>query len=395
MMKRKKICALMLCLCLLGGCALPESIRPAPPPTVPAVTARPTPTPAEKLEWLHGFYAISAYGQIGLTQQLDAVSLGWARMCFDGERGPWVNTTSEGGNGWVVPQGSETVLDTLEEQGVDYPLSVFTSQQNKTTLPDGTQSNVLATVISEEYRAAAVDALAAASEGYTGLTIDFEGLTSAGDRDDFTAFMTLLRDKLPPDKTLYVAVPPEAWYHGYDYHALGELCDKVILMAHDYQWQAVPAGAVGTEDTYTPPAPLPRVEEALWDITDPETGVADVSKVALAISFATIGVEVEEDADILKGDKLYNPGAQTLAKRLTQPDAEVCWDELSSSSYVFYHDEEGRRYKVWYESPESVAAKIDAALKYGVSGLSLWRLGAVPDQTHYDVWSVILDKAKR
>lgn len=395
MMKRKKICALMLCLCLLGGCALPESIRPAPPPTVPAVTARPTPTPAEKLEWLHGFYAISAYGQIGLTQQLDAVSLGWARMCFDGERGPWVNTTSEGGNGWVVPQGSETVLDTLEEQGVDYPLSVFTSQQNKTTLPDGTQSNVLATVISEEYRAAAVDALAAASEGYTGLTIDFEGLTSAGDRDDFTAFMTLLRDKLPPDKTLYVAVPPEAWYHGYDYHALGELCDKVILMAHDYQWQAVPAGAVGTEDTYTPPAPLPRVEEALWDITDPETGVADVSKVALAISFATVGVEVEEDADILKGDKLYNPGAQTLAKRLTQPDAEVCWDELSSSSYVFYHDEEGRRYKVWYESPESVAAKIDAALKYGVSGLSLWRLGAVPDQAHYDVWSVILDKAKR
>lgn len=394
-MQRKRILALAVALCLLCGCALPESIRPAPPPTMPPVTARPTPTPAEKLTWLHGFYAISAYSQIGLTDKLDAVSLGWARMCFDPQRGPWVNTTSEGGNGWVVPQGSETVLETLKAQGTDHPLNVFTSQQNKTTLPDGTSSNVLVTVISEEYRVAAVDALVVASGEYSGLTIDFEGLVSAEYQDDFTDFMALLRRKLPEDKTLYVAVPPDAWYHGYDYRALGELCDRVILMAHDYQWQAVPAGAVGTEDTFTPLAPLPRVEEALANITDPDTGVADVSKVALALSFATVGVEVEEDADILKGDRLYNPGVQTLTKRLAQDDAEVGWDELSSSGYVFYHDEEGRRYKVWYESPESVAAKIDKALEYGVSGLSLWRLGAVPDEEPYDVWSVILEKAER
>lgn len=391
-MKRKRICALAVALCLLCGCGL----IPAPSPTT-CIGGPPTlrPEPAERLAWLHGFYAISSYDQLPLADKLDAVSLGWARMCFDPEKGPWINTTPEGGNGWVVPAGSEKVTSALAEKGADYPLSVFTSQQNKTTLPDGTSSNVLVTVISEEYRAAAVDALVAAAEGYTGLTVDFEGLVSAGYREDFSAFMALLRDKLPADKTLYVAVPPDAWYHGYDYRALGELCDKVILMAHDYQWQSVPAGAVGTEDTYTPLSPLPRVEEALWSITDPDTGVADVSKVALALSFATVAVEVEEEGDILKGDKLYNPGVQTLAKRLAQEDAEICWDELSASSYVFYHDEEGRRYKVWYESPESVAAKIDAALECGVTGLSLWRLGAVPNFEHYDVWSVILEKAQR
>lgn len=388
-MHRKKICVLMLALCLLCGCT---PVASTPPPTP---TPKPTPTPAEQLTWLHGFYAISSYEQLPLADKLDAVSLGWARMCFDPEKGPWINTTSEGGNGWVTPQGSETVLTALAEKGVDHPLSVFTSQQNKTTLPDGTSSNVLATIISEEYRAAAVDALVAAAEGYTGLTIDFEGLVSADYREDFTAFMTLLRDKLSNRKTLYAAVPPDTWYHGYDYRALGELCDKIILMAHDYQWQSVPVDAVGTENTYTPLTPLPRVKEALLSVTDPDTGVADVSKVALAISFATVGVEVEEDGDILKGDKLYNPGVQTLARRLAQDDAEVGWDEWSASSYVFYHDEEGRRYKVWYESPESVKAKIEAALERGVSGLSLWRLGAVPDFEHYDVWSVILEGAKR
>lgn len=388
-MKRKRIFALALALCLLCGCT------PAAPPEPPTPTPKPTPTPTQQLTWLHGFYAISSYDQLSLADKLDAVSLGWARMSFDGERGPWVNTTPADGNGWVVPEGSGKVLDALAEKGVDYPLSVFTSLQNKTTLPDGSEGSVLTAVISEPYRAQAVDALVAASEGYTGLTVDFEGLFSSGDRADFTAFMTLLRDKLPADKTLYVAVPPDAWYHGYDYRALGELCDKVILMAHDYQWQSVPAGAVGTEDTYTPLAPLPQVKRALQSITDADTGVADVSKVALAVSFATVGVEVEEEADLLKSDKLYNPGVQTLAKRLAQADAEPGWDAWSASAYVFYHDEAGHRYKVWYESPESVRAKIEAALEYGVTGLSLWRLGVVPDFEHYDAWSVILEGAKR
>lgn len=385
-MKRKR----RLAWALAGVMAFLTACGPAAAPEPSASRA-----PAERLEWLHGFYAISSYEQLPLAEKLDAVSLGWARMCFDAQRGPYISTTGENGNGWVTPEGSEKVLDTLAGQNVGYPLSVFTSAHNKATLPDGSETNVLVTVIGAEYREAAVDALVAAAEGYTGLTIDFEGLVSKSYREDFTEFIRLLREKLEKDKTLYVAVPPDEWYAGYDYRALGALCDKVILMAHDYQWQAVPADAPGTENTYTPLAPIHRVRLALAHITDPETGVEDLSKIALAVSFATVGVEVEEDADILKGDKLYNPGVGTLARRLAQPDAEVGWDEFSASSYVFYHDEEGRRYKVWYESPESVAAKIDAALEYGVTGLSLWRLGAVPDFEHYNVWDVILEGAER
>ena len=386
----KRLVGLAAALCLLCGCAIP-SLTPAEPTATP----RPRPQPAEQLTWLHGYYAISSYNQLDMADKLDAVSLGWAQMCFDAERGPWLNTTAQDGNGWVVPSGSEQVLDALKEKGVDYPLCVFSSQGKKTLLPDGSESGTLAAVISADYRAAAVEVLVEAAEGYSGLTVDFEGLTSARYREDFTAFMRLLREELPSGKTLYVAVPPDEWYAGYDYRALGEVCDKVLLMAHDYQWQAIPAGAVGTEDTYTPLTPIGRVRLALEHITDPETGVEDVSKVALALSFATAGVEVEEDGDILKGDRLYNPGVQTLARRLAQEDAQLGWDELSESAYVFYHDEEGRRYKVWYESPESVRAKIEAALEYGVSGLSLWRLGAVPDFEHYDVWSVILEEAER
>ena len=58
--------------------------------------------------YLNGFYAFSSYGQIGLTQNMDAVALGWSRLCWDQEAGePWLNSTSEGGNDWVRPQGAE------------------------------------------------------------------------------------------------------------------------------------------------------------------------------------------------------------------------------------------------------------------------------------------------
>ena len=66
-MKRKRILAFLWSLCLLTGCTL--------------IPAEPTPEPTEPptaLTWLHAFYANSSYSQIGLTDTMDAVSLGWA-----------------------------------------------------------------------------------------------------------------------------------------------------------------------------------------------------------------------------------------------------------------------------------------------------------------------------
>lgn len=346
-----------------------------------------------KADWLHGFYAFSSYGQIGFTREMDAVSVGWARMSFDPQTGPWVNTTPEGGNEWCVPSGSETARGYFRENGTPCHLSVFCSAYQKVTLPDGTETNTLAAAVSPTYRSAAVAALVKEAEGYDGLTVDFEGLFDRdGSRGDLTAFMEDLRRALPEGKGLYMAVPPGDWYDGYDYRALGEVCDRLILMAHDYQWTSVPADYVGTHNTDDPGAPLDQVYRALCQITDPETGVRDPSKVALAVSFGTVGLEVEEDADILADTAIYSPGPEVLAKRLRQSDAELCWSEEHQTPYVFYHDEAGKRYKVWYEDARSVTAKLELARLFGLGGLSLWRLGIVPaegDIPDFDVWSAI------
>lgn len=348
-----------------------------------------------KLDWLHGFYAFSSYSQIGFTDSMDAVSLGWGRMSFDPVTGPWVNTTATDGNEWAIPQGGGEATARFQQAGLGYNLCVFCAAGRKLTLADGRETNVLSAVILPEYRAQSVAALVDAAKGYSGLTVDFEGLSGEENRKNLSEFMALLREKLPQEQTLYMAVPPSDWYTGYDYRALGRVCDKIILMAHDYQWTSVPESYVGTHSTDTPVAPLNRVYQALCQITDRDTGVEDVSKIALAVSFGSAGLKVEEKEDILAEAVMYGPGMATLADRLRQTDAQVGWAEEYQSPYVFYHNEEGARYKVWYEDARSVTAKIELARLFGVKGLSLWRLGTVPNEPsapYFDVWKAVLEQ---
>ena len=341
-----------------------------------------------RVDWLHGFYAFSSYAQINLTASMEAVSLGWARMEY-GEDGPVLNSTAAGGNEWVRPADPTPATDYFTGHGTDYNLSVYASAADRVTLSDGTVTSTVAAVVGDPAaRAQAIDALVAAAGDYAGLTIDFEGLSGDTIRQDYVTFMGELRSALPQGKALYVCVQPDTWFTGFDYRALGEVCDKVILMAHDYQWISIPESYVGTGNTDSPVTPIASVYEALRDITDPDTGVRDVSKVALAISFSSAGFHIDQDGRLLD-TTIYHPGTATLAARLAQPDTVVTYSDKYRNPCAIYTNEEGDRYKVWYEDARSVADKLQLARMFGVTGVSLWRVGIIPTGSGYDVWSAV------
>ena len=228
-----------------------------------------------KTEWLHGFYAFSSYSQINLTADMDAVSVGWARMEYSAD-GPTLNSTSANGNEWVKPSDVTPATSYFEEHQLPYNLNVYASAADSITLADGTTTSTVAAVTgSAQARSQAISALVAACADYSGLTIDFEALKGDTIKKNYVTFMEELRDALPDNKTLYVCVQPDTWYTGFDYRGLGEVCDKVILMAHDYQWTSVPDSYVGTANTNSPVTPFASVYEALRDITDTDTGVQD------------------------------------------------------------------------------------------------------------------------
>ena len=342
-----------------------------------------------KTQWLHGFYAFSSYAQINLTADMDAVSVGWAQMEY-GENGPVLNSTSENGNDWVKPDDVTPATSYFERHQLPYNLNVYASAEDSVTLADGATSSTVAAVVSTpEARQQAIDALVTAAADYSGLTIDFEALKGDTIKQDYVTFMEELRQALPKDKTLYVCVQPDTWYTGFDYRGLGEVCDKVILMAHDYQWTSVPESYVGTANTNSPVTPFPSIYEALRDITDPDTGVQDVSKVALAISFGTAGFHVDEEGRLLE-TTIYHPAMTTLTARLNQPDTVVTYSDKYRNPYALYTTEDGSQYKVWYENEQSVLDKLQLARMFGVTGVSLWRIGNIPASSGCDVWSAVL-----
>ena len=187
---------------------------------------------------------------------------------------------------------------------------------------------------------------------------------------------------------LYCAVPPAKYYQGYDYRAIGQVADKVILMAHDYAPNTLSTLSADTIPE-TPLAPYAEVYLALQQITDPETGVQDKSKVLLALSFGTVRWEytaehINTTAKTSDYTAIYN--------RLTNGSSEYYYSEASQSPYLYYYDDsDGTTNVVWYENSDSIQAKCDLARYFGIGGVSLWRLGLVPNYSdqHLDVWQTI------
>ena len=88
------------------------------------------------------------------------------------------------------------------------------------------------------------------SNGYDGITIDFEGINAA-DRPALTAFMSLLYATLHPEgKLVAMAVAPKArevttgWAGAYDYSGLAAATDYLLIMAYDYHYVGGTAGPI-------------------------------------------------------------------------------------------------------------------------------------------------------
>jgi len=331
-----------------------------------------------KLSFTHAFYAISSYSQLELAKTFDAVSLGWSRMEM-GNGVPVLNTTAKGGNEYHIPESYENAVKALMAAGVKLHLSVFmTTSEGLTNLLEHPQSrNTAVKAIIDELSRVYPEL---GSNPYSGVTIDFEGLR-APQKNNFTAFLTELSSQLKThDMTLYTAVSPAtsdgAYYDGYDYRAIGGLSDKVILMAHDYAATDMTGFLGSTYYKTSALTPISSVHYSLRAACDKTTGVEDVSKLVLAFSFSSLAWETDERG-LLTNAKPLSPSIDTIHKRLTS-GAERGWSQTYLNPYLTYVTETGQHIFLWYEDERSIEAKLTLAKLFGITGVSLWRLGLIP-----------------
>ena len=332
-------------------------------------------------DFIHGFYAISSHSQLDLAEDMDAVSAGWSRMTWDGETA-LLATTGAGNNEFAVPSGYDEVVDALDGSRVPLNLSVFMDGQSLKDLlaSESGRAQAVEQIVNE----LTVDYKTIGRNPYSGVTIDFEGLRSA-QKADFTAFLTeLSREVHILNKSLYVCVSPilntGSYYDGYDYAAIGDLADKVILMAYDFEDRDMGryVGATWTGTTPTPTSPMDQVYVALRALTEEVSG----EKIVLGFSCKNVAWEINaaDDPRLSSSTPVYVSN-ETLSQRLAQPDTERGWSDANQSPYAIYATEDGSHYAVWFDDEDSVRIRLNAAKLLGVTGVSLWRLGNIPQYT--------------
>lgn len=344
------------------------------------------------LDELHGFYAISSMSQKDYIASLDSTGFGWARLgVSDGHA--VVNTTASGQNEYYIPKGFlEPYRETYTNDGKAL-LSIYaddtTGILTEILSDDALRSEAVQAIVSTVQSAGRDDS----TVSFDGVVLDFEALRGA-QKDNYTAFLYELHDRLD-GALLYIAVHPvmaDRYYDGYDYAQIGALADRVILMAYDFDALHLTEEEKAMGYTMTPLSPLNHVYTAIQACI--KGGIA-ADKLLLGISIDSAQWKLKDGAVI--HDTPYHPPYEAIQARLATTQCEISFPNYSYNPYARYTNQsDGTENIIWYEDAQSVAAKAELARLCGLKGLSIWRLGLIPndDANDMNVWQALTEAVR-
>lgn len=222
-----------------------------------------------------------------------------------------------------------------------------------------------------------------------GINVDIENVTHE-QRDQYTELVRLLREKIPAHKEISVAVAanPNDWqlgWHGsYDYSALAQYADHLLIMAYDEHYEGGEAGPV---------AGIDFVENSIRYALSKTTP----DKIVVGIPF--YGRVWGLDSSRIAGKGV---SSKTLQQILASCEATVTYDEQSQSvkaEFTITEDSgnftvggdfvlEPGRYVAWFENDQSYQAKLSLIEKYNLKGAGAWSLGQEDTSIweHYESW---------
>jgi spore germination protein YaaH len=220
-----------------------------------------------------------------------------------------------------------------------------------------------------------------------GVNVDLENLDE-NDRDAHTEFMRLLKEQMPKGKEISIAVAanPMAKNHGwqgsYDYAALAQYSDYLMLMTYDESYFGSAPGPV---------ASIPFVEKSLEYALER----VPANKIVLGIPFYG---RYWQEGKSKGGYGIPAYQAEDLAKQFK---GIVTFDDTSKSPYATFTIKEtdplpkvhGRTlqpgtYTVWYENELSIKHKLRLIQKYNLRGTGSWSLTEIQADTwdYYPSW---------
>ncbi|KXG77466.1 S-layer homology domain-containing protein [Thermotalea metallivorans] len=220
-----------------------------------------------------------------------------------------------------------------------------------------------------------------------GVNVDIENVTEA-DREAYTEFVKILREKLPSNKSVSVAVAAnprgftKGWQAAYDYGELAKYSDYLMVMAYDESYAGGPAGPV---------ASINFVEKSIQYALER----VPREKIVLGIPFfgrywkdgetyGGYGISLNMVESLVEK---YN-GQITFHETVQSPVARITVKPEDPKVYVSGRELAPGTYTIWYENEASIKAKLRLVQKYNLKGTGSWSLGQEPENTwhYYSLW---------
>jgi len=212
--------------------------------------------------------------------------------------------------------------------------------------------------------------------GYKGVNVDLEGVYYY-DRSYLTTFMNELYTALHP-QGFYVTIavpaktsdsPSASWSGAYDYSALPNYSDQIVLMTYDEHYPGGTPGAI---------ASIGWVENVI------KYAVTVIPSGKILLGTAAYGYDWTSSSTKAYGiTGIYNLALTT--------GSTIKWDSISQTPYFNYIDSTGISHSVWFENAQSLNYKLDLVNSYNLSGIAIWRLGL----ENADYWTSIKTKFSR
>lgn len=261
----------------------------------------------------------------------------------------WFQTNPKGELSYEYQDDYEKILQMVRKQGIKTHASVvlmgkdplhrlLSSQQSRALL--------IGNLLDEVKK-----------NNYDGVNIDFE-LMDYRDAGLFTSFLQDLKTALGEDKMLSVAVyartGKESWPTPYQYKKIGQIADRVVVMAYDYSYTTSKPGPV---------APL------WWVKATTDYMIDSMPREKILLGLPTYGYNWSP------GSNAVTVTAKKLAEIESRYEVQKFFDQDSMSPYYIYYDETGRRHEIWMENEQSLNEKWTVALENRLAGISFWRIG--------------------
>lgn len=353
----------------------------------------------QSINQLHAFYSTSAYSQMGFIKSLNSVSFDWSVLEYNS------TTDTVHLNMAKVPLGFTEPVNYAASNAVTSQLNLYASNSNVILTQDEQSIGIIEYVLSDELKRQHLieniinqiknTSIHNETITFDGIIIDFEEMRGQYLRNLYNDFLVELKDKLLIyNKTLTVAVHPyrtnQEYFDAYDFKTIGQVADKVILMAHDYQATTLTDYEMTIGYADTPLTPIKDIYDALKAITNPDTGIEDTSKIMLQISFDSAQWGLSDGQVI--NQNAYRPTYDLIYNRLIDEATTINYGTKSMNPYAtYYNTEKHKDYVIWYEDSRSITEKIKLAKMFNITGLSLWRLGNIPNYSENDTKPVFLD----